>query len=176
VFADPAAQFCHELDLRLLHKVDEATRTANRPARYTLGTMWRDDLEDLARTSKVRRTKVLDVAVHVLLGPGARGTSASIAGNGVGVSGNPGAVVAAMSIRDLDDSVRERLRSRAAGHGRSMEAEIRTILTDAVREPSETMGLAGALLDRFGGPGGLGGLDLDLRARTTMPRAADLPS
>ncbi len=29
--------------------------------------MWLDDLEDLARTSKVRRTKVLDVAVHVLL-------------------------------------------------------------------------------------------------------------
>jgi len=84
--------------------------------------------------------------------------------------------VAAVSIRDLDDSVRERLRVRAAEHGRSMEAEIRTILTDAVREPAETLGLAGALLDRFGGPSGLGGLDLELPARTTMPRAADLPS
>ena len=68
VFADPTAQFRHELDLRLLHKVDEATRTAHRPAEYTLGPMWLDDLEDRARTSKVRRTKVLDVAIHVLLG------------------------------------------------------------------------------------------------------------
>jgi len=40
--------------------------------------------------------------------------------------------VAALSIRDLDDRVRERLRVRAAQHGRSMEAEIRAILTDAV--------------------------------------------
>jgi len=68
VFADPAAQFRHELDLRLLHKIDEATRTAHRPAGYTLGPMWVDDLQDLARTSKVRRTKVLDIVIHVLLG------------------------------------------------------------------------------------------------------------
>ncbi|WP_462187118.1 FitA-like ribbon-helix-helix domain-containing protein, partial [Frankia sp. CcWB2] len=33
--------------------------------------------------------------------------------------------MAAVSIRDLDDGVRERLRIRAAHHGRSMEAEIR---------------------------------------------------
>jgi plasmid stability protein len=87
-----------------------------------------------------------------------------------------GTVVAAVSIRDLDDAVRERLRVRAAGHGRSMEAEIRAILTDAVREPADAPGLAGALLDRFSGPGGVGGLDLDLPARTAAPRAADLSS
>jgi hypothetical protein len=33
--------------------------------------------------------------------------------------------MAAVSIRNLDDTVRERLRVRAAAHGRSMEAEIR---------------------------------------------------
>ena len=33
--------------------------------------------------------------------------------------------MAAISIRDLDDEVRERLRVRAAQHGRSTEAEIR---------------------------------------------------
>jgi plasmid stability protein len=48
--------------------------------------------------------------------------------------------MAAVSIRDLDDGVRERLRMRAARHGRSMEAEIRAILADAVSEPGEASG------------------------------------
>jgi plasmid stability protein len=42
--------------------------------------------------------------------------------------------MSALSIRDLDDKVKERLRIRAARHGRSMEAEVRAILTDAVAE------------------------------------------
>jgi plasmid stability protein len=33
--------------------------------------------------------------------------------------------MATISVRDLDDNVRDRLRVRAARHGRSMEAEIR---------------------------------------------------
>lgn len=80
--------------------------------------------------------------------------------------------MAAVSIRGLDDEVRERLRVRAAQHGRSMEAEIRAILTDAVRPPSHSIGLAQALLSRFGD---LGGVDLELPARTQVPRAVDLP-
>lgn len=80
--------------------------------------------------------------------------------------------MAAVSIRDLDDQVRERLRVRAAQHGRSMEAEIRAILTAAVSEPTGAGGLASALLTRFGA---LGGVDLDLPPRTAeAPRAADL--
>jgi antitoxin FitA len=79
--------------------------------------------------------------------------------------------VAAVSIRDLDDQVRERLRVRAARNGRSMEAEIRAILTAAVSEPIDSGGFARALLGRFGA---LGGVDLDLPPRTAMPRAADL--
>lgn len=39
--------------------------------------------------------------------------------------------MAAVSVRDLDETVRDRLRVRAAQNGRSMEAEIRAILTDA---------------------------------------------
>jgi len=35
--------------------------------------------------------------------------------------------MAALSIRNLDDHVKERLRVRAAQHGRSMEAEVRAI-------------------------------------------------
>lgn len=79
--------------------------------------------------------------------------------------------VSAVSIRNLDDRVKERLRMRAAQHGRSMEAEMRAILTDAVSEPGEDVGLFQALLDRFGQ---LGGADLDLPVRATRPRAADL--
>ena len=41
--------------------------------------------------------------------------------------------MADLSIRNLDDGVRELLRRRAASHGRSMEAEVRAILTEAVR-------------------------------------------
>lgn len=79
--------------------------------------------------------------------------------------------MSAVSIRNLDDRVKERLRVRAARHGRSMEAEMRAILTEAVSEPGEGIGLFQALLDRFGQ---LGGVDLDIPARTTRPRAADL--
>ncbi len=79
--------------------------------------------------------------------------------------------MAAVSVRDLDDTVRERLRVRAAKHGRSMEAEIRAILTDAVSVPTDPKGLAQTLLTRFGD---LGGVDLELPSRAEIPRAADL--
>ena len=78
--------------------------------------------------------------------------------------------VAAVSIRNLDERVKERLRVRAARHGRSMEAEIRAILTDAVSEPGEVPGLLDVILDRFGE---LGGVELDIPPRTDKARAAD---
>ena len=79
--------------------------------------------------------------------------------------------MAALSIRGLDDDVRERLRIRAAQHGRSMEAEIRAILADTVRDPVPATSLFAALLDRFGE---MGGVELELPSRATVPRAADL--
>lgn len=79
--------------------------------------------------------------------------------------------MAAVSIRDLDDEVKERLRVRAAHNGRSMEAEIRVILADAVSAPDRADGLFTALLDRVAE---IGGADLELPARTDRPRAADL--
>lgn len=82
-----------------------------------------------------------------------------------------GATVSAVSIRNLDDRVKERLRLRAARHGRSMEAEMRAILTDAVTEPGEEIGLVPTLIGRFGE---LGGVELDIPARTARPRAAEL--
>lgn len=65
----------------------------------------------------------------------------------------------------------DRVLSWAARHGRSMEAEMRAILTDAVSEPEKDKGLFGALLDRFGA---LGGVELELPVRSARPRAADL--
>jgi len=76
--------------------------------------------------------------------------------------------MAAVSIRDLDDDVRERLRVRAAQHGRSMEAEMRAILTAAVSEEPGGPGLVATLKDRFAE---LGGVALDLPPRATPPRA-----
>lgn len=77
--------------------------------------------------------------------------------------------MAAVSIRGLDDKVKDRIRVRAARHGRSMEAEMRAILTEAVSE-SENQGLFGALLDRFDA---LGGVDLEIPVRSARPRAVD---
>lgn len=50
-----------------------------------------------------------------------------------------------MTIRNLDESVRDKLRVRAALHGRSMEAEARAILAAAVESPIER-----SLLDVLG--------------------------
>lgn len=77
--------------------------------------------------------------------------------------------MAALSIRDLDDGVRDRLRVRAARNGRSMEAEVREILTEAALD--DRPGLVEALRQNFGA---LGGVDLELPARTDRPRAAEL--
>ncbi len=82
-------------------------------------------------------------------------------------------IVAAVSIRNLDEETKRRLRIRAARHGRSMESEVRAILKEAVSEPEPSGGLFTSLLDRFGA---IGGVELDLPPRSTPVRAADLPA
>lgn len=79
----------------------------------------------------------------------------------------------ALSIRNLDDDVKARLRRRAASHGRSMEAEVRVILAEAVSDPEASDGLLQSMLDRFGE---IGGVELELPPRRTPARAADLGS
>ena len=79
-------------------------------------------------------------------------------------------LMADISIRNLDDSVRDRLRIRAASHGRSMESEVRAILAEAVREPEQPVGFLQAVFDRFSS---LGGVELDLPDRSTPVRGAD---
>ncbi len=46
--------------------------------------------------------------------------------------------MAAITIRRLDEATKQRLRIRAAAHGRSMEAEARAILTDALARPARS--------------------------------------
>ena len=79
--------------------------------------------------------------------------------------------MAAVSIRDLDEAVKERLRVRASQNGRSMEAEIRSILGDAVGVSRQAQGFGAALRTRFAAAGGV---DLELPDRATRPRAAAL--
>ena len=79
--------------------------------------------------------------------------------------------MAAISVRNLDERTKELLRIRAAHNGRAMESEVRAIIEDAVREPAIRPDLFRTLVQRFGE---LGGVELDLPARGTPPRAADL--
>ena len=68
-----------------------------------------------------------------------------------------------LSIRDLDPSVTERLRVRAAQNGRSMEAELRALIADAVETVSPPpLDLADAIRRRFAP---LGGVELNLSLR-----------
>ena len=71
--------------------------------------------------------------------------------------------MASITIRRLDDDLKERLRQRAARHGRSMEDEVRELLrTSLAMETAEPVNLAERIRARFAP---LGGVDLDLPAR-----------
>ncbi len=61
--------------------------------------------------------------------------------------------MATLTIRNLDDSVADALEARAAAHGRSLEAEVRWILTNATRKTTEVAGLGSRIHDRFAGLG-----------------------
>ena len=74
--------------------------------------------------------------------------------------------MASITIRNLDDDVKTRLRTRAAGHGRSMEEEARLILADAVeREAAPANGLGTALHKLFKP---FGGVELEIPPREPM--------
>ena len=75
--------------------------------------------------------------------------------------------MATLTIRKVDPEVQKRLRVRAAQNGRSMEAELRQILKDAVGAapaPREESGLdlAEAIRRRFAP---FGGVELDIPPR-----------
>jgi len=56
-----------------------------------------------------------------------------------------------LTIRNVDEVTKQRLRIRAARHGVSMEEEVRRILKDALRPTEATSGLGKRLRDHFAG-------------------------
>jgi plasmid stability protein len=74
--------------------------------------------------------------------------------------------MASITIRNLDDRTKDRLRMRAAHHKRSMEEEARNILRSALSEDvPERRNLAEAIGARFRP---LGGVELQLPPREPM--------
>ena len=74
--------------------------------------------------------------------------------------------MASITVRNLEDDVKTRLRKRAAGHGRSMEEEVRLILSEAVeREAVPAKGLGTAIHELFKP---FGGVALELPPREPM--------
>lgn len=73
--------------------------------------------------------------------------------------------MASITIRNLDNEVKRRLRVRAAEHGRSMEEEAREILRQVVGQQKPAHNLAAAIRARVAP---LGGVELDLPAREPM--------
>ncbi|WP_309665860.1 FitA-like ribbon-helix-helix domain-containing protein [Tabrizicola sp.] len=72
--------------------------------------------------------------------------------------------MASITIRNLDDDLKRRLRVRAAEHGRSMEAEVREILRQAVGHLSAPRNLGQLIHARFAATGGV-----DLPTATRRP-------
>ncbi|OGQ17383.1 MAG: plasmid stabilization protein [Deltaproteobacteria bacterium RBG_16_71_12] len=71
--------------------------------------------------------------------------------------------MASITIRDLDERTKERLRMRAARQRRSMEEEARHILREAVADDgAPATNLAAAIARRFAA---LGGVELELPRR-----------
>ena len=79
--------------------------------------------------------------------------------------------MASITIRNLDEEVRTRLRVRAAQHSRSMEEEVRIILREAVSDRhSGPMNLAKFTRECFAP---LGGVELELPPRPPMREPPD---
>ncbi|MEC4613577.1 FitA-like ribbon-helix-helix domain-containing protein [Tsukamurella tyrosinosolvens] len=75
--------------------------------------------------------------------------------------------MATLTIRNLPDHVRDRLRIRAAHNGRSMEAEARLILEESLVEPgSVDLSWVEAIIE-LGNE--FGGIELDIPPREVEP-------
>jgi plasmid stability protein len=72
--------------------------------------------------------------------------------------------MASLTIRNLDNNVKAQLRQRAARHGCSMEAEVRTILSQTLNAPMSEQNFAAAIHRRFE--------SLDIESLPIPPRQA----
>jgi len=80
--------------------------------------------------------------------------------------------MATLTIRNIDPEVQKRVRVRAAENGRSMEAELRQIIKDAVSVNTakiEEVNLAEAIRQRFAKYGGVE-LEIPPREPAGQPR------
>ena len=79
--------------------------------------------------------------------------------------------MATMTIRNLDDELKARLRVRAAQHGKSMEEEARSILRDALKSESlsgkELVQRIREMVEPYGG------IELELPPREPMREPPD---
>jgi len=75
--------------------------------------------------------------------------------------------VANLTIRGIDDELRDRLKISAAQHSRSMEAEVREIIACALASGSSEDGLGSRIHQRFAA---VGGVELVPVVRTERPR------
>ena len=73
--------------------------------------------------------------------------------------------MSSITVDNIDDGLKQRLRVRAAGHGRSMEEEAREILREVVGKGMPPDDLAAAIRKRVAA---LGGADLDILERESM--------
>lgn len=83
--------------------------------------------------------------------------------------------MASLTIRNLDERIKAELRIQAARHGRSMEEEARNILKSAIEaaapaSEAQAVGLGTRIHAHFAH---LGGVELELPARSSEPAPAD---
>lgn len=78
--------------------------------------------------------------------------------------------MATLVIRDLNDDVKARLRVQAAEHGRSMEAEARLLLANALSGRRPSRGLGSFIRDEFAD---IDGADLPIPSRRDSARSAN---
>ncbi|UCE31579.1 MAG: Arc family DNA-binding protein [Burkholderiales bacterium] len=76
-----------------------------------------------------------------------------------------------LTIRNVDETLREALRMRAARSGRSMEEEVRQILRQALLASRAECALGSRVSQRFAA---LGGVDLPVPARSRPRRVPEL--
>ena len=79
--------------------------------------------------------------------------------------------MASLTIRNIEDSLKESLRVRAARHGRSMEEEARQVLRQSLLREKSPIGLGSRVAQRFAD---VGGVDLPDVARS-RPRRPPTP-
>jgi plasmid stability protein len=77
-----------------------------------------------------------------------------------------------MTIRNIDDELKARLRIRAAERGHSMEAEVREILRAAVLQPAPEKGLGTWMHEHFAE---IGGVELDTPKPNSPARYVEFP-